>query len=60
MAAPISRDIVTASNYGPAVSVITWILMVSTVLSVSLKIGLSIIARVAVGSDDGALILAMV
>lgn len=56
----ISRETVTAGNYGPAVSVITWILMVSAVLGVLLKVGLGVTARVAIGSDDATLIFATV
>lgn len=56
----ISRETVTADNYGPAVSVVTWILMVSAVLGVLLKVGLGVSARVAIGSDDATLIFATV
>lgn len=59
-AALISRETVTADNYGPAVSVTTWILMVSVVLGVLLKVGLGVGARVAIGSDDATLIFATV
>lgn len=59
-AALISRETVTADNYGPAVSVTTWILMVSAVLGVLLKVGLGVGARVAIGSDDATLIFATV
>lgn len=56
----IPRETVTADNYGPAVSVITWILIVSAVLGVLLKVGLGVSARVAIGSDDATLIVATV
>lgn len=56
----ISRETVTADNYGPAVSVVTWILVVSAVLGVLLKVGLGISARVPIGSDDATLIFATV
>lgn len=56
----IPRATVTADNYGPAVSVITWILIVSTVLGVLLKVGLGVNARVPIGSDDATLIFATV
>lgn len=56
----IPRATVTADNYGPAVSVITWILMVSAVLGVLLKVGLGVVARVLIGSDDATLIFATV
>lgn len=56
----IPRATVTADNYGPAVSVITWILMVSAVLGVLLKVGLGVNARVPIGSDDATLIFATV
>lgn len=56
----ISRGTVTTDNYGPAVSVITWILVVSAVLGVLLKVGLGVAARVAIGLDDATLIFAMV
>lgn len=54
------RATVTADDYGPAVSVITWILIVSAVLGVLLKIGLGVSARVPIGSDDATLIFATV
>lgn len=56
----ISRETVTADNYGPAVSVVTWILVVSAVLGVLLKVGLGLGARVAMGSDDATLIFSTV
>lgn len=56
----ISRETVTADNYGPAVSVVTWILVVSAVLGVLLKVGLGISARVPIASDDATLIFATV
>lgn len=56
----VPRATVTVDNYGPAVSVITWILMVSAVLGVLLKIGLGVSASVPIGSDDATLIFATV
>ena len=50
----IPREAVTANDCGPAVSVITWILLVS-VLGVFIGLG-----RVAIRSDDAALIFATV
>ncbi|KAI9849538.1 MAG: hypothetical protein M1837_004158 [Sclerophora amabilis] len=59
MAALPPREIVTADNYGPAVSVITWVLLVSMIFSVCVKVALKLLAARTLNADDGILILAM-
>lgn len=60
MAPLVLRDAVTGTNYGPVLSVITWILMVTMVLSVSAKVALKFLTLHSLGLDDSVLLLAMV
>lgn len=54
------RDTITESNYGPILSIISWILMVVMILSVGTKIAMKIITSHSFSLDDGVLLLAMV
>lgn len=60
MAPHIPREIVTADDYSPIVSILTWILLVSMVLSVCVKVALKLLISRMFNTDDGVLILAMV
>ena len=60
MATLIPRELVTADNYGPVVSVITWILLVSMILAVCTKVVLKLLASQTFNRDDAWLLLAMV
>ena len=54
------RDTITGSNYGPILSIISWILMVVMILSVGTKIAMKILSSHSFGLDDSVLLLAMV
>ena len=55
-----SRETVTPDNYGPVVSVVTWILLVSMFLSVCAKIAIKVVACHRFDADDAMLSAAMV
>lgn len=54
------REEVTVDNYGPIVSIVTWILLVSLVLFVCAKVAIKVIACHTFNHDDAVLLSAMV
>ena len=56
----IAREAITSSNYGPIVSVVTWILLVSMILAVLAKVAMKLLTSQTFGVDDGVLLSAMV
>ena len=55
-----SRTTITPDNHGPIVSIITWILLISMVLSVCAKVALKLLVSRMFNRDDGAITIAMV
>ena len=60
MAAFFPRHIVTPEDTSPIVSVVTWVLLVATILGVSSKVALRGLTSRTFNIDDMALVAAMV
>lgn len=60
MVALFPREFVTADNYSPIVSVITWILLVSMILGVVLQVMLKVLTLRKWDTSDQVLCVAMV
>lgn len=56
----ISREEITPDDYGPVVSIVTWVLLASLVHFVSAKVAIKVIACRTFDSDDAVLLTAMV
>lgn len=60
LAALFPRTAITKDNYGPINTIITWILLVSMFLSVLAKVAVKLVYLHTFGTDDAALIAALV
>lgn len=54
------REALSPDNYGPVVHVITWILLVSMILSVCAKVAMKVVAMHSFNTDDMILTASMV
>ena len=54
------KEAISSSNYNPAVNIITWVLMVSMVLSACTKVAMKVVAYHSFDTDDALLAAAMV
>jgi hypothetical protein len=60
MATIFPREMITDDNHSPIVNIVTWILLVSVVLSVAAKVAMKAIACHSFNTDDAVLTAAMV
>lgn len=56
----ISRESITSDNYGPLVTIVTWIFLIFMVLSVCAKVAIKVTASHSFNADDTVLLAAMV
>ena len=54
------REEITPENYGPIVSIVTWLLLISAALSVCAKVAIKVVTSHSFDADDVVLVAAMV
>lgn len=59
MATLFSREPITADDYSPVISVVTWVLLVSMMLVVCMKVGMQLLVSRRFAPDNGVVMLAM-